>query len=76
MNNRGTVVSIAQGRVPVNEKLLSVKETAAQLGVSESFVYQSDVPYVKLNRRRLYRPSDLARYVNARVSHHVGLDDV
>ncbi len=75
MKGRSSVLSISQSPEPVNERLLSVNEAAQQLGVSKSWLYQSDVPYVKLGSRRLYRPTDVALYVNARVSHHLGLDD-
>ena len=71
MKNRGTVVSIAQAKPPVNEKLLSVREAAEQLGVSASFVYSSDIPYAKIGRRKLFLPSDLALYVRARLSHRI-----
>jgi excisionase family DNA binding protein len=71
MRRRGAVMRIIESDASVNEKLLSVKEAASQLGVSKSWVYQSDVPYVKLGRRRLYRPSDLVRYVRARMSHRI-----
>jgi hypothetical protein len=69
MKKRGSVLSISGRDAPVNERLLSVKEAAEQLRVSTSWVYQSDIPRVKLGSRRLYRPVDLARYVNARLSH-------
>ena len=74
MKNRGAVGSIGNADAPVNERLLSVKQAAELLGVSPSWLYQSDVPSVKLGRRRLYRPSDLAHYIAARVSHRVGSD--
>jgi excisionase family DNA binding protein len=54
---------------PVNETLLSVQEAADCLGMSKSFMYQNDIPWVKIGRTRRYRPSDLATYVNAHVSH-------
>ena len=56
----------------VNDPLLSVKEAAAFLGVSASWVGQSNIPKVKFNRRTLYRPSDLRAYVDAHVSHDIG----
>lgn len=71
MKNRSTVVSITRDNLPVNEKLLSVKEAAEQLGVSESFVYSSDIPYAKIGRRKLFLPSDLALYVRGRRSHGI-----
>ena len=51
-----------------NERLLSVKEAAAWLGMSMSWLAQSDVPFVRLGRRRLYRASDLRAHISARVS--------
>ena len=69
MKNRGAAVSIIGNNLPVNEKLLSVKEAAEQLGVSQSFVYSSDIPYAKIGRRKLFIPSDLALYVRVRRSH-------
>ena len=75
MKNHRDVTSIKQRSDHVNERLLSVKEAAEHLCVSTSWLYRSDVPYVKICRRKHYRPSDLARYVNARVSHRLGLDD-
>jgi predicted DNA-binding transcriptional regulator AlpA len=65
------ILNIGPQMVPGNETLLSVKQVAAHLGVSKSWLYQSDIPSVKLGRRRLYRPSDLAGYVSAHVSHHL-----
>lgn len=71
MKTRSTVSSIAGESAPVNESLLSAKMAAAVLGMSESWLHGSNVPHVKLGRRKLYRPSDLSRYVNARVSHRI-----
>jgi hypothetical protein len=76
MQHRGAVVNIGARSAPVNEKLLSVKEAAQQLGVSESWLYQSDVPHVKLGRRKLYRPTDLAGYVDARLSHRIASEEI
>ena len=50
------------------EGLLSVKQAAAWLGMSASWLAQSDVPFVRLGRRRLYRASDLRSHISARVS--------
>lgn len=75
MNRRSTVLSIDPGSPPNNESLLSVKDAAKRLGMSESWLRQSDVPKVNLGRRNLYRPSDLARYVDARVSHRLNRRD-
>lgn len=71
MNSRGTPLSIIGDRNPVNESLLSAKDAAKRLGMSENWLRRSDVPQVLLGRRRLYRPSDLARYVESRVSHRI-----
>jgi hypothetical protein len=71
MKTRGTVSSIGGEEPPVNETLLSAKMAAARLGMSESWLHGSNVPHVKLGRRKLYRPSDLSRYVNSRVSHRI-----
>lgn len=72
MRTRPTIGNIS-GTIPaVNEKLLSVRDAAAQLGVSASWVYQSDIPRARIGRRTMIRPSDLATYVDARVSHRVG----
>ena len=75
MRTRGAIGNIGGAIPPVNEKLLSVKDAAVQLGVSESWLYQSDVPKVKLGRRTLFRPTDLANYVGARVSHRADLEN-
>ena len=74
MHTRSTIGNISGGIPAVNEDLLSARKAAARLGVSPSWLYQSDVPRVKLGRRTLYRPSDLTKYVDARVSHRVGLE--
>ena len=76
MRTGNIIPNISRQLPPANEKLLSVKEAAAQLGVSTSWLSSASVPKVKLGRRTLYRPSDLAAYVNARVSHRAGLEDV
>jgi predicted DNA-binding transcriptional regulator AlpA len=52
-------------------RLLSAREAAAFLGMSLSWVYQSDVPHSHLGRRRLYRRQDLDDYVARRLSHSV-----
>lgn len=51
------------------EGLLSVKEAAAYLGMSEGWLYQSGIPFAKLGRRRLYRRSDLDQFVTNHLSH-------
>ena len=72
MPHRITRKNIGASIPAVNDPLLSVKEAAAFLGVSASWVSQSNIPKVKFNRRTLYRPSDLRAYVNAHVSHDIG----
>ena len=72
MRTRSTISNISHPAAAVNERLLSAKDAAALLGVSASWLYQSNVPRVKLGRRTLYRPHDLAAYVDARVTHRVG----
>jgi excisionase family DNA binding protein len=49
--------------------LLSVKEAAAYLRMSEGWIYQSGIPFAKLGRRRLYRRSDLDHFVEQHLSH-------
>jgi excisionase family DNA binding protein len=51
------------------EGLLSVKEAAAYLGISEGWLYQSGIPFAKLGRRRLYRRADLDQFVADHLSH-------
>lgn len=75
MKNRRSILSIGEPPEPVNERLLSVKEAADKLRVSASWLYQSDIPRVKLGSRRLYRPIDLARYVEARLSHEIDAEE-
>ena len=72
MRTRTTVGNIGGPPPAVNERLLSVKEAAALLGVSERWVRQSAIPRVKFSRRTLFRPSDVAEYVSAHVTHRVG----
>lgn len=47
--------------------LFTVKQAAKRLNMSEAWLFASDVPHVKLGRRRLYRPSDLDSYINRNV---------
>jgi len=44
-------------------KLLSVREAANYLGMSLAWLYASNIPCVKLGKRRLYRTEDLDTYV-------------
>jgi excisionase family DNA binding protein len=55
--------------------LLSVKQSAAYLNVSESYLYQSLIPHVHIGRRRLYRLSDLNSFIEQNLSHHAGRGD-
>jgi hypothetical protein len=71
MNRQRSIRSIGNDSGVVNERLLSAREAAESLGMSESWLHGSTVPHVKLGRRKLYRPSDLRRYVEARVSTHL-----
>ncbi len=50
-----------------NQPLLSVKEAADYLDMSESWLYSSGIPFVKLGSRRLYRVEDLDAYISQRV---------
>jgi hypothetical protein len=50
-----------------DERLLSGKEAATLLGMSLAWLRQSDVPCVRLGRRRLYRSVDLRTYISRRV---------
>lgn len=54
------------------EGLLSVKDAAAYLSMSEGWLYQSGIPFAKLGRRRLYRRSDLDQFVANHLSHGPG----
>lgn len=56
-------------------RLMSVKETAAYLNVSESYLYQCQVPYVRIGKRRLYRLSDLNSFIEQNLSHRAGRGD-
>ena len=49
--------------------LLSVKEATSYLGMSEGWLYQSGIPFVKFGRRRLYRRTDLDQFVADHLSH-------
>lgn len=48
-------------------KYLTVKQAAKYLTMSPAWLFASDVPFVKLGRRRLYRPEDLDAYVARKV---------
>ena len=52
--------------------LLSVRDAAAFLSMSPSWLYQSDIPFVRLGQSsRRYRLKDLLPYVEQRLSHGV-----
>jgi hypothetical protein len=51
-----------------DDRLLSVKEASAMIGMSEKWLYQSDVPFVRMGRRRLYMASSLLEYARQRLS--------
>ncbi|MDX2261524.1 MAG: helix-turn-helix domain-containing protein [Gemmatimonadales bacterium] len=47
--------------------LFTVKQASKRLNMSEAWLFASDIPHVKLGRRRLYRSTDLDAYVNRHV---------
>ncbi len=52
---------------------LSVKEAADFLRMSDKWLYQSDIPFVRLGRRRLYLRASLIEYATQRLSNaHAG----
>jgi len=53
----------------VTHGLLSHRQAAEYLGMSEGWLYGSGIPFVKLGRRRLYRLEDLKRFVELNISH-------
>lgn len=54
-----------------NFALLTVREAAAFLSMSEAWLYQSDVPFVRIDRARRYRRIDLIAYTEQRMSRAV-----
>jgi hypothetical protein len=48
--------------------LLSVKEAADLLRMSGKWLYQSDIPFVRMGRRRLYFRASLLEYARQRLS--------
>jgi hypothetical protein len=62
------VGSIGVSRDAVNERLLTARDAADILGMSESWLRGSDVPFVRLGRARRYRHKDLIAYAEARLS--------
>lgn len=56
-----------------SQALLSVDEAAAYLKMSKSWLYQSDIPFVRFgNRTRRYRRIELDLYVGQSISHGQG----
>lgn len=53
---------------PDPDALLSTEQAAARLGMSRSWMYGSDVPFVRIGTRRLYEPKVIADY---RAQHRV-----
>lgn len=47
----------------MSEKLMSLKEVAAQLGVSEKTVKRMPLSYTMIGRQRRYHPAIVKRYV-------------
>jgi excisionase family DNA binding protein len=50
------------------DALLSVKEAADLLRMSDKWLYQSDIPFVRMGRRRLYFRTSLLEYARQRFS--------
>lgn len=67
-----TKIKVTDALPAPSDALLSAQEAAEWLGVSIGLLSRSSIPKVKLNRRTLYRPSDLRAYVSARVTHEIG----
>ena len=64
-------MSAAITRATEGGRLLSAKETAAFLGVSEAYLAKlrsegGGCPFIKIGTRCLYSPDDLATFVAAR----------
>lgn len=70
------IIHDSQVRAVLGAEYGDYDEAATKLGVSKSWIYQSDIPYVKLGSRKLYRPTDVARYIEERVSHRPGLNSL
>ena len=51
------------------DALMSVKDAAAHLGMSEGWIYGSGLPCVKLGRRRMYRRIDLDSFIEQNLTH-------
>lgn len=54
-----------------NFALLTVREAAVFLRMSEAWRYQSEVPFVRIDRARRYRRIDLIAYTEQRMSRAV-----
>ena len=53
--------------------LISVKKAADLLGMSDKWLYQSDIPFVRMGRRRMYFRESLIEYARQRLSNaHAG----
>lgn len=59
--------------IPVPDKaqgaLLSVRDAAGYLKMSEGWLSQSDIPFVRLGRSRRYRLVDLDSHIEQNLSH-------
>lgn len=55
--------------------LLSVKDAAAYLQMSEGWLCQSHIPFVRLGRSRRYRIADLDAHIEQNLSHRSGRGD-
>jgi hypothetical protein len=67
--------SISSAQSAVNEGLLSVREAARFLGISPGTLRNTDVPFVAIRRRRLYRPQDLRRWVEQHLSRSLNMGE-
>lgn len=49
---------------PTVRPLLNISETAAKLGMSESWVrQQKHIPFVRIGRRKLFKQEDLTKFI-------------
>jgi excisionase family DNA binding protein len=63
-----TSVADKSERTSSADGLLSVKEAADLLRMSDKWLYQSDIPFVRMGRRRLYFRANLLEYARQRLS--------
>jgi excisionase family DNA binding protein len=63
-----TSVADKSDRTSSVDGLLSVKEAADLLRMSDKWLYQSDIPFVRMGRRRLYFRASLLEYARQRLS--------